>query len=209
MEILDLITHLDQTLAAASQFLGLWLYLILFLIIFAETGLVIAPFLPGDSLLFAVGAMTSLETGLNFEILCPLLILAAILGNEVNYRIGHWLGPQIFSQKNSRLLNQGHLIKAQNFYAKYGVRAMVIGRFMPIIRTFVPFVAGIGHMPYSSFCKSNVLGGILWILSFLGAGKLFGNLPVVKTNFHIVIFVVILISLLPILIEYVKAKKQA
>lgn len=210
MEIINFILHLDQTLAAWSQWMGPWLYVVLFLIIFAETGLVITPFLPGDSLLFAVGALTSLPgSQLDPWLLAPLLMAAALIGDNVNYSVGKWVGPQIFSRENSRFFNRKHLDKTAAFYEQHGSRAIVLGRFMPIARTFVPFVAGIGKMKYSHFISKSVLGAVLWINIFLWAGRYFGNLPSIKTNFHIVIFAVIGLSLLPILFEAYKARKRA
>lgn len=206
-QIISLILNLDQTLTAWSQMMGPWLYVVLFLIIFAETGLVVMPFLPGDSLLFAAGAICALDSGLRVEILAPLLIIAAILGDGVNYAIGSRVGPKVFMQTDSKLFKHEHLMKAQEFYRKYGARAIILGRFMPIVRTFVPFVAGVAHMNYPQFLRANVVGAFVWILSFLIAGFIFGNLPVVKTNFHIVIFAVIFLSFLPLLIEYWKARK--
>lgn len=208
-QIISLILNLDQTLTNWSLMMGPWLYVVLFLIIFAETGLVVTPFLPGDSLLFAAGAICALDSGLRIEILAPLLIMAAILGDGVNYAIGARLGPKVFMQTNSKLFKHDHLMKAQDFYVKYGARAIILGRFMPIVRTFVPFVAGIATMSYSRFLKANIVGAFAWILSFLVAGYIFGNLPVVKTNFHIVIFAVIFLSFLPLLIEYWKARKPS
>lgn len=206
-QTVSLILNLDQTLIAWSQMMGPWLYVVLFLIIFAETGLIVTPFLPGDSLLFAAGALCALESGLKIELLCPLLIVAAIIGDSLNYAIGSRLGSKVFQQKNSRFFKYDHLMKAQTFYNKYGGRAIILGRFMPIVRTFVPFVAGVANMEYLAFLKSNVFGAILWIASFLFAGFFFGNLPVVKTNFHIVIFAVIIISFLPVAIEVWRARK--
>lgn len=207
-QIISLILNLDQTLISWSQSMGLWLYLVLFLIIFAETGLIVTPLLPGDSLLFAAGALCALESGMRIEILCPLLILAAILGDGVNYAVGSRIGPKVFQNKNSKIFKHEHLMKARDFYNKYGARAIIIGRFMPIVRTFVPFVAGVANMSYGQFAKSNIIGAVIWIASFLLAGYVFGNLPVVKTNFHIVIFAVIFLSLLPVVIEYWKSRKQ-
>ncbi len=210
MEILNLILHLDQTLASWSQWMGPWLYVVLFLIIFAETGLVVTPFLPGDSLLFAVGALTSIENAnLNIWYLSPLLMIAALTGDNLNYWIGKTIGPKVFSREDSKIFNRQHLLRTEGFYEKYGSRAIVLGRFMPIVRTFVPFVAGIGRMKFSKFISISFLGAFLWIQIFLFAGHYFGNLPSIKSNFHIVIFAVILISILPIFIEFYKARKQA
>lgn len=204
-----LLLHLDQTLVNWSIWMGPWLYLTLFLIIFAETGLVVTPFLPGDSLLFAIGALCSLENAaLDPKFVAPLLMFAALLGDNVNYAFGKWIGPKVFSNEKSKLLNPKHLQKAHLFYGKYGSRAIILGRFMPIVRTFVPFVAGIARMPYSKYIGMSFIGALVWINSFLWAGYYFGNLPVVKTHFHIVIFGVIFVSVLPIFYEAYKARKQ-
>lgn len=209
MEIINLILHLDETMAAWSLWMGPWLYVVLFAIIFAETGLIVTPFLPGDSLLFAVGAITALpEAGLNVWILGPLLVVAAFLGDLVNYFTGHWIGPKIFSKTDSKFLNRQNLERTQKFYDKYGSRAIILGRFMPIVRTFVPFVAGVGRMDYSKFLTVNFAGGLLWITIFLGAGHVFGNLPAVKSNFHLVIFAVIFLSILPVFFEAYKARRE-
>lgn len=208
-EALHLLLHLDQTLVAWSQWMGPWLYLVLFLIIFAETGLVVTPFLPGDSLLFAVGALTALDnSGLQAQLLAPLLIVAALLGDNVNYAFGKWVGPRVFSKDNSKIFNRSYLDKSSLFYEKYGSRAIVLGRFMPIVRTFVPFVAGIAKMPYLRYMLISFIGAFVWINIFLWAGHYFGNLPIVKTHFHIVIFAVIGVSILPILVEVYKARRQ-
>ncbi len=210
MEIIQLILHLDQTLAAWSQWMGPWLYVVLFFIIFAETGLVLTPFLPGDSLLFAVGALTSLPgSSLDPWILAPLLMSAALIGDNLNYNVGKWIGPQVFSREDSKIFSRKHLDRTHVFYSQYGSRAIILGRFMPIVRTFVPFVAGIAKMHYSQFILKSVIGAVLWINIFLWSGHYFGNLPVVKTNFHIVIFGVIFISVLPIFFEAYKARRKA
>jgi membrane-associated protein len=209
MELIHMFLHLDQTLITLSQTFGVWLYVILFLIVFAETGLVVTPFLPGDSLLFAVGALSALpESGLNPLLIIPLLITAALLGDNTNYWIGRKVGPRIFSKTDSRWFNKKHLDKTQSFYDKYGSRAVVFGRFMPIARTFVPFVAGIGQMPYQKFIGYSILSALIWVNGFILAGFYFGNLPSVKTNFHVVIVAVILVSLLPMVIEAYKARRK-
>lgn len=204
---IDVMLHLDVYLVQLTQYFGPWMYLILFLIIFAETGLVVTPFLPGDSLLFAVGALTTLEgSELNFWMMMPLLIAAGVLGDATNYTIGKFSGPKVFYSETSWLLNKDHLLKTQAFYEKYGGITIIIARFMPIIRTFAPFVAGIGKMNYSRFAIYNVVGAILWVVTFLTAGYFFGNIPAVKRNFHIVIFAIIFLSILPMVIAWVKAK---
>jgi membrane-associated protein len=210
MDFIHLILHLDQTLVTWSQWMGPWLYLVLFLIIFAETGLIVTPFLPGDSLLFAIGALTALpNASVEAWVLAPLLMLAAFCGDNVNYAVGKWLGPKVFSQENSKLFNRKHLDRTQKFYETYGSRAIIIGRFMPIVRTFVPFIAGIARMPYPKFISMGLLGAFFWINLFLWAGHWFGNLPAVKTHFHLVIFAVLFVSVLPIFFEAYKARKRA
>ena len=209
MKIIHLFLHLDQTLSALSQTFGVWVYVLLFLIFFTETGLVIMPFLPGDSLLFAIGALAALpESGLSVEILIPMIILAALLGDNTNYWIGRKLGPKVFTQSHSRWMNPKHLERAQAFCLKYGSRAIILGRFMPIVRTFVPFLAGIGHMTYQKFLAYSVFSALLWVNSFTLAGYFFGNIPSVKTNFHLVILAVIFLSILPILFESYKARQS-
>ncbi len=214
MELLQnavhIILHLDLYLNNWITALGPGIYLVLFLIIFAETGLVIAPFLPGDSLLFALGALTAVDNAyLDLELLLFLLIVAAILGDAVNYAIGKYFGPRIFRKDTGVLLNKQHLLRAQKFYERHGGKAVIIARFAPIIRTFAPFVAGIGRMQYSRFQTYNVVGAIVWVAIFLYGGAFFGNLPQVKSNFHVVIFAIIGLSLLPIVIEYIRASREA
>jgi membrane-associated protein len=201
MNFLDLLLHTDQFLSQASLFLGPWIYVLLFLIVFCETGLVVTPFLPGDSLLFALGAMTTLGEGaLDIGLLSFLLFFAAFLGDNVNYFVGRRLGESLFQDKKSKIFRRQHLDTAHAFYEKWGARAIVLARFVPIVRTFVPFVAGVGKMNYRKYLVFSVAGAILWIQLFLWAGRIFGNLPAVKTNFHIVIFGVIAVSVLPIII---------
>lgn len=205
---MEVILHLDVHLADWTQQFGPWMYVILFLIIFAETGLVVTPFLPGDSLLFAAGAIATVEnSGLNVNLMALLLIMAGIIGDFVNYSIGKRLGPKIFRREDSWLLNKEHLVRTQNFYEKYGAKTIIIARFAPIVRTFAPFVAGIGKMNYSRFIIYNAIGSVLWVTSFLYAGYFFGNLPSVKRNFHIIIFGVIGVSLLPLLIGWLQNHK--
>lgn len=210
MEIIDWILHLDKHLAEFAEQLGPWFYGLLFAIIFGETGLVIAPFLPGDSLLFAVGALAAAQPdSLSMAVLLPLLIVAAIIGDAVNYAIGKWVGPQIFRRDTGWLLNKNHLLRAQAFYDKHGAKAIVLARFLPILRTFAPFVAGIGGMQYRRFWLYNVLGGVLWVGLFLIGGYAFGTRPFVKDNFHIVILAIIGISVLPIAYEWFKAVRES
>ena len=203
----DLFVHLDANLDALIQNYGVWTYVILFLIIFFETGLVIMPFMPGDTLLFAAGAFVargSLQIGLLFT----LLAVAAIVGDTVNYWIGGIIGPRIFNKENVRFLNKKHLQRAHGFYEKYGGKTIVIARFIPIIRTFAPFVAGMGKMNYMRFLTYNVCGAAAWIGLFLFGGFYFGNLPFVKQNFSILIGAIILISLLPIFVEWVRERRK-
>jgi membrane-associated protein len=202
---IDVILHLDKYLNGIFQDYGLWIYFILFLIIFCETGLVVTPFLPGDSLLFAVGALAA-GNGLKIEWLIPSLIVAAVTGDAVNYRIGYYFGPKIFRKEGGRLLNRAHLDRTRLFYEKYGGKTIIIARFVPIIRTFAPFVAGIGKMDYWSFTGYNVFGGILWIVSFLAGGYFFGQLPLIKENFTLVILGVIGVSLLPMIVEFLRVR---
>jgi membrane-associated protein len=200
-QIIDIFLHLDVHLAQLSATYGLLVYGILFLIIFAETGLVVTPFLPGDSLLFAAGALASIESsGLSVTVLWGLLISAAILGDNTNYQIGKYLGPKVFSREKSLFLNPEYLRQTQEFYRDHGGKTVLLARFMPIFRTFAPFVAGVGRMHFGKFFTFSVVGSFLWMSIFLGAGYYFGNLPSVKSNFHLVIFTVIGVSFLPMLI---------
>ena len=207
--VIDIFLHLDLHLNAWAGMLGPWLYLVLFLIIFCETGLVVTPFLPGDSLLFAVGALASVDgSSIRLPLLSVLLFGAAVAGDAVNYAIGARIGPRVFSHSDSRLFNREHLIRTQRFYEKYGGKTIVLARFIPIIRTFAPFVAGIGTMAYSRFALFNVTGGALWVLSFVLGGFFFGNVPVVKQNFHYVIVAIIVISVMPPILEYLRARRE-
>ncbi|MGC4093373.1 MAG: DedA family protein [Polyangiaceae bacterium] len=204
------ITHLNEHLASWSAMMGGWLYLALFAVIFCETGLVVTPFLPGDSLLFAIGALCALkETGLSAALMIPLLILAAVLGDAVNYSIGRQIGPRVFTSETSKLLNKKHLLRTQAFYEKYGGKAIIIARFVPIVRTFAPFVAGVGKMQYRRFFMFNVVGAVAWVGLFIPAGMAFGNLPAVQKNFHYVIFAIIFLSILPAVIEYLRERGKS
>ncbi len=208
-QIVDIFLHLDQHLGELSQSLGPWMYVVLFAIIFCETGLVITPFLPGDSLLFAVGALCALESsGLNLGLMMVLLIIAAILGDAANYGIGRYLGPAVFTSERSFLLNKNHLLHTQRFYEKHGGKTIVLARFIPIVRTFAPFVAGIGRMSYSRFGLFNVAGALAWVIGFLSLGFAFGNMPIVKKQFHYVILAIIILSVLPAVIEFIRAKRN-
>ncbi len=206
MDIIGFILHIDQYLAVMLDAFGAWTYVILFLIVFAETGLVVTPFLPGDSLLFAVGALAG-GGFLDITIAYLVLLSAAILGDTVNYWIGHRIGPKVFSKNNSRLFNKAYLEKTRGFYEKHGGKTIILARFMPIIRTFAPFVAGIGRMHYTSFLMYNVIGAFIWVTLFTLAGDFFGGMPFIKQNFEIVIIVIIFLSLVPMIIEYIKHKR--
>ena len=199
----DIFMHLDKHLGAVIQAYGIWSYLILFLIIFCETGLVVTPILPGDSLLFAAGAFAA--TGaLDVRWLFILLTIAAIAGDTLNYWIGSYLGPKIFHKEEVRFLNREYLDRTHRFYEKHGGKTIIIARFMPIIRTFAPFVAGIGKMTYVRFVSYNIVGGVVWIAAFIFGGYFFGNIPVVKKNFTLVILAIIFLSILPGIIEFVR-----
>lgn len=203
---LDFFLHLDKNLAIITQNYGTFTYVLLFLMIFCETGLVITPFLPGDSLLFAAGALASIPNSmLNVIFLFILFSFAAILGDSINYWIGSLVGERVFKEK-SRFFKKEYLIRTQNFYEKYGGKTIIIARFIPIIRTFAPFVAGIGKMKYKKFLAYNIIGGILWVGLFTFAGYFFGTLPFVKNNFSLIIIAIIIISILPALFEYVRHK---
>ena len=206
--LIDFILHIDQHLVEIVSNYKTWTYLILFLIIFAETGLVVTPFLPGDSLLFATGAIIAKpESDLNIVLACILLIIAAILGDLVNYHVGKYIGPKAFSGKY-RFLKKEYLQRTQEFYYKHGGKTIIYARFIPIIRTFAPFVAGIGTMSYLRFATYNVVGGVAWVVSFLLLGYFFGGLPVIKDNFTYVIFGIILLSVLPPLIEVIRGNRK-
>jgi len=204
MNFVDLFLHLDKYLSVVIENFGLWTYLLLFLVIFIETGLVVMPFLPGDSLLFAAGTFAALGS-LNVAGLLLLLSVAAILGDTVNYWIGHFVGPKVFHE-NIRFVKRKHLERTQGFYEKHGGKTIVLARFVPIIRTFAPFVAGVGSMAYGRFITYNVIGGIVWVWLFTLVGFFFGNLQVVKENFTLAILAIIAISLLPVLFEVLKAR---
>ncbi|MER3415543.1 MAG: DedA family protein [Gemmataceae bacterium] len=206
---LDLFLHLDRHLNEFADGLGVWLYVILFIVVFCETGLVVTPFLPGDSLLFAVGALAATaDSSLSVKLLGIVLITAAILGDAVNYAIGYRVGPKIFSSDTSWLFNKQHLHRAQRFYERHGGKTIVLARFIPIIRTFAPFVAGIGQMRYPRFAFYNVAGAIAWVVIFLGAGYQFGNMPAVKENFSLVILAIIVISVMPAVVEWLLEKRR-
>jgi membrane-associated protein len=201
--LIDLVIHLDRHLNFLVEQFGGWTYFILFLVIFCETGLVVTPFLPGDSLLFALGALCAGRV-LEVEILLPTLCAATILGDSTNYVLGYLVGPRVFHKERSRFLNRRHLDRAHRFYEKYGGKTVTIARFIPIIRTFAPFVAGIGRMRYWRFLLYSVCGGIFWIGLFIVSGYFFGNIPFVKQNFTLVIAAIVLISVVPAAIEILR-----
>lgn len=207
--LIDFILHLDKHLAEIVSQYGFWTYALLFLIIFMETGFVVTPFLPGDSLLFAAGTLASpaLDEVLNIWILIPLLILAAILGDTVNYWIGHFIGPRAFSG-NIRFLKKEYIDRTHAFYEKHGGKTIILARFIPIIRTFAPFVAGVGAMNYPRFLVYNVVGAVAWVSIFTLGGYFFGSLPFVQENFSLVVIVIILISVLPAVYEFFKEWSQ-
>ncbi|MCW5594402.1 MAG: DedA family protein [Rhodocyclaceae bacterium] len=199
----DIVVHLDKHLAGLLAQYGLWVYAILFLIIFSETGFVVTPFLPGDSLLFVAGALAGAGS-MDMWLLNGTLIAAAVLGNSVNYSIGRYLGPKVFHWENSRFFNKAALMKTHVFYERHGGKTLILSRFIPILRTFAPFVAGIGAMTYLRFQAFNVSGALLWVMSLTVAGYLFGNLPMVKNNLSLVILAIIVISVLPAVIGYLR-----
>ena len=211
MEILtqgiEIILHLDKYLDTFTISLGPWIYSLLFVIVFAETGLVITPFLPGDSLLFAAGAIAA-RGSLSITLLMVLLFIAGVLGDAINYWIGRTLGPKVFKYEDSRFFKKEYLDKTHVFYEKYGAKTIILARFLPIIRTFAPFVAGIGRMSYKTFTFYNIIGAAIWVGGFLGLGYFFGNIPIVKENFSLVILGIIILSILPSVYEYYKAKKE-
>jgi membrane-associated protein len=205
--VLDFILHLDKHLFDLCTQYGAWVYAILFVIVFCETGLVVTPFLPGDSLLFAVGSLAAINA-LDLTTSIILMIFAAFLGDTVNYWIGNFVGPKVFQRENSRLLNKEYLVRTHRFYEKHGGKTIILARFLPIIRTFAPFVAGIGSMTYRRFLLFNITGGILWVLLFVVGGYFFGSVPIVKNNFSLVILVIIIISVMPAAIEFIRAWRQ-
>lgn len=205
MELIDFILHVDQHLLEFINNYGVWIYAILFLIIFVETGFVVMPFLPGDSLLFAAGALAASTGVMDPWVLGVLLFIAAVLGDTVNYHIGHYIGPKVF-ETNSRFINKQHLMKTQQFFERHGGKTIIFARFVPFARTFAPFVAGAGSMNYRYFLTYNVIGAFCWISSFITLGYLFGNMPIVKDNFTYLIFGIIIVSVLPGVIGFVRQK---
>lgn len=204
MELIDFILHVDRHLTEFVAANGPWIYALLFLIIFVETGFVVMPLLPGDSLLFAAGAIAATGS-MDPALLCLLLFVAAVLGDTVNYHIGHYIGPKVFEREN-RFIKRQYLLQTRDFFERHGGKTIIIARFMPIIRTFAPFVAGVGAMHYRRFLAFNVIGAGVWVVSFVMLGYYFGNLPVVKENFTLVIFAIIIISVMPGVIAWVRHK---
>ena len=206
--IIDFILHIDQHLTELAAQYGAWIYGILFLIIFCETGLVVMPLLPGDSLLFAAGSIAAIDK-MNIHLMVVLLIIAAILGDAVNFMIGKFFGEKLFANPNSKIFKQSHLQKTQQFYAKHGGKTIILARFIPIVRTFAPFVAGMGHMTYHHFLAYNVIGGVLWVTIFSYLGYFFGNMDIVKDNLSLVLVAIIVLSILPAIIEIIRHKRAA
>ena len=205
MTAFDMFLHVDQHLSEFATTYGVWIYALLFLIIFLETGVVVTPFLPGDSLLFAAGALAG-ANALEIRMLVPLLIAAAVLGDNVNYVIGRSVGPRVFSAEHNRFFKREHLTRTHEFYERHGGKMLVLARFVPIVRTFAPFVAGIARMRYARFLAFSVAGGTLWVASFCLLGYFFGSLPIVQENFSIAVIAVIFISLIPMVVEVWKAR---
>lgn len=203
----DLFLHLDEHLGELIAIVGPWTYVILFLIVFAETGLVVTPFLPGDSLLFVAGTLAGAGY-LNIIIVYVSLLAAAIIGDTINYWVGHYIGPKVFTKENSRVFKKEYLEKTREFYEKYGGKTIILARFLPILRTFAPFVAGVGKMHYQTFIFYNVIGAFLWVTGFTFAGYFFGGLPFIQENFHYAVVVIIAVSLLPMAYEYIKYQRS-
>jgi membrane-associated protein len=206
--LIDFILHIDQHLQFIVTQYGIWIYVILFVLIFCETGLVVTPFLPGDSLLFAAGGIAAVGE-MNIHLMVVLLLAAAIIGDAINFSIGKKFGTHLFTNPQSRIFRQIYLQKTQEFYAKHGGKTIIIARFVPIVRTFAPFVAGMGHMHYGQFLRYNCIGAILWVVLFSYAGYFFGNLPFIKQNLSLILIIIIAISLLPAIIEMLRHKLAA
>jgi len=206
--LLDIVLHLDAHLLALVQEYGVWVYAILFAIIFAETGLVVAPFLPGDSLLFVIGALCGMGS-LQLEIAMPLLILAAFLGDNTNYWIGRLLGLRLLNHASQKLIRHEHLEKTRAFYEKHGGKTVIFARFLPIIRTFAPFVAGIGTMNYRLYLMYSIIGGVTWIGSLTLAGYFFGNIPVIKDNLTLMILLIVFVSFIPAILEFIRHRRNS
>lgn len=210
MQIIDFILHIDKHLVTLTAEYGAWLYVILFLIVFCETGLVVTPVLPGDSLLFAAGAVAASSAGnLNIHVIVLVLLAAAILGDAFNFTIGKFFGEKLFSNPNSKIFKQEYLAKTHAFYDKYGGKTIILARFVPIVRTFAPFVAGMGKMHYGRFIRYNIIGAIAWVVLFAYAGYFFANTKIVKENLSLVLVAIIVLSVLPAVVEIVRAKRAA
>lgn len=206
--LIDFILHIDQHLQFIVAQYGIWIYAILFLLIFCETGLVVTPFLPGDSLLFAAGSIAAVGE-MNVHLMVALLLIAAIVGDAVNFALGKYFGQRLFANPQSKIFKQIYLQKTQEFYQKHGGKTIIIARFMPIVRTFAPFVAGMGHMHYGHFIRYNCIGAVIWVVLFSYAGYFFGNLPLIKQNLSLALIIIIAISLLPAVIEILRHKLSA
>jgi membrane-associated protein len=204
----DLAVHLDRHLAAFVAQHGTWVYALLFAIVFCETGLVVTPFLPGDSLLFVTGALAA-AGGMDIAVVIAVLVSAALCGDNVNYWIGRWIGPRVFHYKESRWFNPKHLERARAFYERHGGKTIIIARFVPIVRTYVPFVAGVGAMPYLRFLSFSIVGALVWVISLCTLGYFFGNLPVVKNNLTLVIIGIVLVSISPGIVAWLRRRKPA
>jgi membrane-associated protein len=209
-QLVDIFLHLDEHINDVALTWGPWLYLVLFGIIFCETGLVVTPFLPGDSLLFAVGALAAKpDSAFSLTLLFLLMGVAAVAGDAVNYLFGYYVGPKVFSSESSRLFNKKHLLRTQEFYETYGSKTIIIARFVPIVRTFAPFVAGIGKMQYRRFCVYNIAGGVAWVAIFLLAGYFLNSVEFVRDHFPIIVVAIIIISVMPLLIEFIAARRRS
>lgn len=206
--LIDFILHIDQHLQFIVAHYGIWIYAILFLLIFCETGLVVTPFLPGDSLLFAAGSIAAVGE-MNVHLMVALLLIAAIVGDAFNFALGKYFGQRLFANPQSKIFKQIYLHKTQEFYQKHGGKTIIIARFMPIVRTFAPFVAGMGHMHYGHFIRYNCIGAVIWVVLFSYAGYFFGNLPIIKQNLSLALIIIIAISLLPAVIEILRHKLSA
>jgi membrane-associated protein len=208
LQVVDVFRHLDRHLATLVVEYGVWIYAILFLVLFCETGLVVTPFLPGDSLLFTAGAIAARDSGLSMWVMIPLLVVAAVVGDAVNFAIGSRVGPGILEKEKIPFIKKAHLLKTQAFYERHGSKTIVLARFVPIVRTFAPFIAGIGKMRYATFATYNVVGAVAWVGVCLGAGYFFGNIDVVKENFELVVLGIIGVSVLPMAFEIVKGMRE-
>ena len=207
VQLVDLVLHLDRHLGVFLANYGAWIYMLLFVIVFAETGLVVTPFLPGDSLLFVTGTLAA-AGGMDVRWLMAVLVAAALTGDNVNYWAGRYLGPRVFRNESARWLNRKHLERTRGFYERYGVKTIVLARFIPVIRTFAPFVAGVGRMPYGRFLTVSVLAALLWVVSLVLAGYFFGNIPWVRQNLSVVIAAIIVISVLPAVFEALRQRRR-